>query len=76
MAPPDGGIRARIVPRAIATQKCQNMATTFQQEDFAMLIKTSIALATARTLGMAAAALAAPDTDQKGGYREKDPAGS
>jgi hypothetical protein len=39
-----------------------------------MLTKTSmIALATALTLGTACAALAAPDTDQKGGYRELGP---
>jgi BA14K-like protein len=34
-----------------------------------MLTKTAIAFATALTLGIASVALAAPDTDQKGGAR-------
>jgi hypothetical protein len=40
-----------------------------------MLTKTAIALATALTLGTVCAALAAPDTDQKGGYREEGAGG-
>jgi hypothetical protein len=36
---------------------------------------TKIALVTALTLGTAYAAFAAPDTDQKGGYRELGPGG-
>jgi hypothetical protein len=40
-----------------------------------MLTKTAIALATALTLGVASAALAAPDTDPVGGYRELGPGG-
>jgi hypothetical protein len=35
-----------------------------------MLTKTTIALATALVLGIASAAMAAPDTDPTGGYRE------
>jgi uncharacterized membrane protein len=41
-----------------------------------MLTKiNAIALATALTLGTACTVLAAPDTDQKGGYRELGPGG-
>jgi BA14K-like protein len=35
-----------------------------------MLTKTTIAVATAFVIGIAAAAIAAPETDQRGGYRE------
>ena len=36
---------------------------------------TKIALATALALATACAAMAAPDTDQRGGYREEGPGG-
>jgi hypothetical protein len=40
-----------------------------------MLTKTAIAFATAFTIGTACVALAAPDTDQKGGFREEGAGG-
>jgi BA14K-like protein len=40
-----------------------------------MLTKTAIALATALTLGTACVALAAPDTDPAGGFREEGAGG-
>ncbi len=41
-----------------------------------MFTKTAIALATAVTLGMASAALAANENDTPGGYRELGPGGA
>ena len=40
-----------------------------------MLTKTAIAFATAFTIGTACVALAAPDTDPNGGFRQEGPGG-